>query len=53
MIDIEAYRQWHAPREFADPLLHGPKNDEFADLLDQIVAERRSDLMRDVDLDAT
>jgi prevent-host-death family protein len=50
VIDIEEYRQWHARREFADPLLHGPRNDEFADLLDQIVAERSNDLASDVDL---
>ena len=50
VIDIVEFRRSHGPRETADPLLHGPKDDEFADVLDEIVAERRSDMARDVDL---
>jgi prevent-host-death family protein len=52
VIDIEEFRRFHGPRQsFVDHLLDGPKSDEFADLLDQIVAERKNYLPRELDLD--
>ena len=51
VIDIEEFRRLHGPRDVDDPLLHGLKSDELADLLDQIVAVRKNDLPRDIDLD--
>jgi prevent-host-death family protein len=53
VIDIEEFRRLHGPRDVDDPLLHGLKSDELADLLDQIVADRKSDLPCDIDLDDT
>ena len=51
MIDIEEFRRLHGPTGADDPLLHGLKNDELADLLNQIVADRQTDLPCDIDLD--
>jgi prevent-host-death family protein len=53
VIDIEEFRRLHAPRDVDEPLLHGLKSDELADLLDQIVADRKTGLPRDIDLDDT
>jgi prevent-host-death family protein len=51
VIDIDEFRRLPGPRDVDDPLLHGLKSDELADLLDQIVADRNNDLSRDIDLD--
>ena len=51
VIDIEEFRRLHGPREFDDPLLHGLKSDELADDLDEIIAERKNDLPREIDFD--
>jgi prevent-host-death family protein len=52
VIDIEEFRRFHgSKRSFVDHLLDGPKSDEFADILDQIVAGRKNDLPRELDLD--
>jgi hypothetical protein len=52
VIDIEEFRRFHSSTYVDDPLLHGLKSDELADLLDHIVADRTNDLPRDIDLDA-
>ena len=51
VIDIEEFRRLQGPTDVDDPLLHGLKSDELAELLDQIVADRKTDLPRDIDLD--
>jgi prevent-host-death family protein len=52
VIDIEEFRRFHGPREdLDDPLLHGLKSDELADELDQIIAERKLYLPREIDFD--
>jgi prevent-host-death family protein len=51
VIDIEEFRRLHGPRGVDDPLLHGLKSDELADLLDQIVADRKNDMPREFDRD--
>jgi prevent-host-death family protein len=51
VIDIEEFRRLHGPREFDDPLLHGLKDDAAAELLDEIIAERKNDLPREIELD--
>ena len=52
VIDIEEFRRFHGPTYVDDPLLHGLTSDELADLLYQIVADRKNDLPRNIDLDA-
>ncbi|HZE49352.1 MAG TPA: type II toxin-antitoxin system Phd/YefM family antitoxin [Jatrophihabitantaceae bacterium] len=52
VIDIEEFRRFHGSKEdLDDPLLHGIKDDEAADLLDQIIAERKLSLPRRIDFD--
>ncbi|HEY3716678.1 MAG TPA: type II toxin-antitoxin system Phd/YefM family antitoxin [Jatrophihabitantaceae bacterium] len=52
VIDIEEFRRFHGSKgDLDDPLLHGVKDDESADLLDQIIAERRLRLPRRIDFD--
>ena len=52
VIDIEEFRRFHSSTYVDDPLLHGLTSDELADLLDRIVADRKNDLPRNIDLDA-
>jgi prevent-host-death family protein len=47
VVDAVYYRQLTGVDvEFTDFLLHGPKDDEFAEIMEQIVAERAQDVMR-------
>jgi prevent-host-death family protein len=47
VVDAVYYRQLTGVDvEFTDFLLHGPKDDEFAEIMEQIVAERADDFMR-------
>ena len=52
VIDIEEFRRFHgAEEDLDDPLLHGPKSDELAAELDQIIAERKLHRPREIELD--
>jgi prevent-host-death family protein len=51
VIDIDLFRRFHSSREFDDPLLRGLQDDEAADLLDEIIAERKLHLPREIDFD--
>jgi prevent-host-death family protein len=51
VIDIDEYRRFHRSGVDDDPLFRGPKSDELAAELDQIIAERKLSRPREIDFD--
>ena len=49
VLSIEEYRRLRGAGE-ADPLTSGPRDDEFAKLMDEIVSERSRDTPREIAL---
>jgi prevent-host-death family protein len=50
VVDIDEYRRLAGPkRDFKDLLLGPPYNDAFAEIMEEIVADRQNDLVREID----
>jgi prevent-host-death family protein len=51
VVDIDEYRRLAGPkRDFKDLMLGPPYNDEFAEIMEEIVADRQNHVMREIDL---
>lgn len=52
VVEISEYRRMAGRQpDFKEWLLGGPKSDEFAAIMDQIVADRQNDVHREFDFD--
>ena len=51
VVDIDEYRRLAGPkRDFKDLMLGPPYNDGFAEIMEEIVADRQNHVMREIDL---